>query len=66
MCGRITTTYEFSRIRNRWNLDSDLPLYTPRYNIAPESASRTEQRVPVIVRHNNRNECRPLLSKIIF
>src|SRR6266436_2059088 len=37
MCGRITATFEFSDIRVRWNLDRDLPLYKPRFNIAPES-----------------------------
>ena len=36
MCGRITATFEFSDIRVRWNLDQDLPKYTPRFNIAPE------------------------------
>jgi hypothetical protein len=25
MCGRITTKFEFSDIRLRWNLDRDLP-----------------------------------------
>jgi putative SOS response-associated peptidase YedK len=55
MCGRITATFEFSDIRVRWNLDRDLPLYTPRFNIAPEQVSPT---IPVIVRHANANECR--------
>jgi hypothetical protein len=42
MCGRITPTFEFSDIRVRWNLDRDLPLYMPRFNIAPEQiASQT-------------------------
>jgi putative SOS response-associated peptidase YedK len=54
MCGRITATFEFSDIRVRWNLDRDLPLYTPRFNIAPE----TSPNIPVIVRHENVNECR--------
>ena len=27
MCGRITSTFEFSEIRLRWNLDRDLPRY---------------------------------------
>jgi hypothetical protein len=36
MCGRITTTFEFSDIRVGWNRDRDLPLYRPRYNLAPE------------------------------
>jgi putative SOS response-associated peptidase YedK len=35
LAGRITATFEFSDIRVRWNLDRDLPLYTPRFNIAP-------------------------------
>ena len=30
-------TFEFSDIRVRWNLDRDLPKYTPRYNIAPRA-----------------------------
>jgi len=36
MCGRITAAFEFNDIRIRWNLDRDLPKYTPRFNIAPE------------------------------
>jgi hypothetical protein len=36
MGGRLTATFEFSDIRLRWNLDRDLPLYTPRFNIATE------------------------------
>src|SRR4029453_18914267 len=36
MCGRFTATFEFSEIRVRWNLDRDLPKYTPRFNVAPE------------------------------
>src|SRR5262245_30978898 len=55
MCGRFTATFEFSDIRVRWNLDRDLPKYTPRFNIAPEEISPT---TPVIVRHMGRNECR--------
>jgi putative SOS response-associated peptidase YedK len=54
MCGRITATFEFSDIRVRWNLDSDLPKYTPRFNVAPE----TSPTIPVIVRHKGSNECR--------
>jgi putative SOS response-associated peptidase YedK len=54
MCGRITATFEFSDIRVRWNLDSDLPKYTPRFNVAPE----TSPNIPVIVRHKGSNECR--------
>ena len=55
MCGRFTATFEFSDIRVRWNLDRDLPCYTPRFNIAPEQFSPT---IPVIVRHQGGNECR--------
>jgi putative SOS response-associated peptidase YedK len=55
MCGRITTTFEFSDIRVRWNLARDLPLYKPRFNIAPEQVSPT---IPVIVRNRGGNECR--------
>jgi putative SOS response-associated peptidase YedK len=54
MCGRFAATFEFSDIRVRWNLDRDLPLYTPRFNVAPESSST----IPVIVRHGGGNECR--------
>jgi putative SOS response-associated peptidase YedK len=55
MCGRFTATFEFSDIRVRWNLDCDLPNYTPRFNIAPEQSSPT---IPVIVRQKGGNECR--------
>ena len=54
MCGRFTATFEFSDIRVRWNLDRDLPKYTPRFNVAPE----TSPNIPVIVRHLGSNECR--------
>jgi putative SOS response-associated peptidase YedK len=56
MCGRFTATFEFSDIRVRWNLDRDLPTYTPRFNVAPE----TSPNIPVIVRHRGGNECRPM------
>jgi putative SOS response-associated peptidase YedK len=52
MCGRFTATFEFSDIRVRWNLDRDLPNYTPRFNVAPE----TSPNIPVIVRHRGSNE----------
>jgi putative SOS response-associated peptidase YedK len=55
MCGRFTATFEFSDIRVRWNVDHDLPKYTPRFNIAPEQASPT---IPVIVRLKGGNECK--------
>jgi putative SOS response-associated peptidase YedK len=54
MCGRFTATFEFSDIRVRWNLDRDLPRYTPRFNVAPE----TSPNIPVIVRRKGANECR--------
>ena len=54
MCGRFTTTFEFSDIRVRWNLDRDLPKYTPRFNVGPE----TSHNIPVIVRHKASNESR--------
>jgi len=38
----------------RWNLDRDLPLYKPRFNVAPE----TTPNIPVIVRQKGVNECR--------
>src|SRR5262245_30402240 len=55
MCGRFTATCEFSDIRVGWNLDCDLPKYTPLFNIAPEQISPT---IPVIVRRRGANECR--------
>jgi putative SOS response-associated peptidase YedK len=54
MCGRFTTTFEFSDIRHRWNLDRDLPKYTPRFNVAPEISPN----IPVIVLQKGVNECR--------
>jgi putative SOS response-associated peptidase YedK len=54
MCGRFTATFEFSDIRVRWNLDRDLPNYTPRFNVAPE----TSPNILVIVRQKGVNECR--------
>ena len=54
MCGRFTATFEFSDIRVRWNLDRDLPKYTPRFNVAPE----TSPNIPVIIRQKGGNECR--------
>jgi putative SOS response-associated peptidase YedK len=54
MCGRFTATFEFSDIRVRWNLERDLPKYTPRFNVAPE----TSPNIPVIIRQKGGNECR--------
>src|SRR5438445_5179559 len=55
MYGYITATFEFSDVRVRWNLDRDLPNYKPRFNIAPGQISPT---IPVIVRHEDGNDCR--------
>ena len=62
MCGRITATFEFSDIRIRWELDRDLPKYTPRFNIAPEQISPT---IPVIVRQESAHECRLMQKGLI-
>jgi putative SOS response-associated peptidase YedK len=52
MCGRFTASFEFREIRIRWNLQRDLPIFAPRYNIAPS------QQVPVIVRGEAGNEAK--------
>jgi hypothetical protein len=49
MYGRITPTFEFSHIRLHWNLDRDLPLFSPRFNIAPEQVVSAAN-IPVITR----------------
>src|SRR5262245_59486432 len=54
MCGRFTASFEFSDIRVCWNLDHDLPNYTPRFNVALE----TSPNIPVLVRQRGGNECR--------
>jgi hypothetical protein len=51
MCGRYEyTPGEFREIRIRWNLDNEIPLFKPCYNIAPGKD------VPVIAREGDRNE----------
>jgi len=51
MCGRYDyTAGEFREIHIRWNLDKDLPLFKPCYNIAPGKD------VAVIVREGERNQ----------
>src|SRR5919108_1990433 len=65
MCGRITRTFDFRDIRLRWNVDHDLPTYAPRYNIAPEQTVSNEQKVPVIVREGNSNQCRLMVWGLI-
>jgi putative SOS response-associated peptidase YedK len=57
----MTATFEFSDIRVRWNLDRDLPKYTPRFNVAPE----TSPTIPVIVRRRGVNECRLMHGGLI-
>lgn len=54
MCGRFTATFEFREIKVRWNLQSDLPVFAPRYNIAPS------QDVSVIVQKRGNNELKPM------
>lgn len=54
MCGRFTATFEFREIKIRWNLQHDLPVFAPRYNIAPS------QDVPVIVRRAEGNQIMPM------
>jgi putative SOS response-associated peptidase YedK len=43
-----------AKIRVRWNLDRDLPHYTPRFNIAPE----TSPNIPVVISQKGINEWR--------
>ena len=54
MCGRFTASFEFREIKVRWNLQGDIPLFTPRYNIAPS------QDVLVIVHNEDRSEIKPM------
>lgn len=54
MCGRFTASFEFREIKVRFNVQRDLPLFAPRYNIAPS------QEVPVIVQDEGVNELKPM------
>jgi putative SOS response-associated peptidase YedK len=54
MCGRFTASFEFREIKLLFNLQRDIPLLTPRYNIAPS------QEVPVIVQNDGVNELKPM------
>jgi Uncharacterized conserved protein len=54
MCGRFTASFEFREIKLLFNLQRDLPLLAPRYNIAPS------QEVPVIVHDNGTNELKAM------
>ena len=54
MCGRFTASFEFREIKLLFNLKRALPLFVPRYNIAPS------QEVPVIVQNDGTNELKPM------
>src|SRR5918992_3295518 len=54
MCGRFTASFEFREIKLLFNLQRDIPLLAPRYNIAPS------QEVPVIVQKDGKNELKPM------
>jgi SOS response associated peptidase (SRAP) len=54
MCGRFGATFTFREIMVRWNLQRDIPLYAPRFNIGPS------QQVPVIVSTDNAPDAKPM------
>ena len=54
MCGRFTASFKFREIKLLFNLQRDIPLLTPRYNIAPS------QEVPVIIQSDGVNELKPM------
>lgn len=54
MCGRFTASFNLREIRIRFGVQTDFPLFAPRFNIAPS------QEVPVIVRREGGNEFRPM------
>jgi putative SOS response-associated peptidase YedK len=54
MCGRFTASFEFREIKLLLNLQRDIPLLIPRYNIAPS------QEVPVIVQNEGVNELKAM------
>jgi putative SOS response-associated peptidase YedK len=54
MWGRFTASFEFREIKLLFNLQCDIPLLSPRYNIAPS------QEVPVIIHNNGVNELKPM------
>ena len=54
MCGRFTASFEFREIKLLFNLQRDIPLLAPRYNIAPS------QEVPVIVQNDGKNELKSM------
>ena len=52
--GRCTASIEFLEIKLLFNLKRDMPLFVPRYNIAPS------QEVPVIVQEVGINRLKPM------
>ena len=54
MCGRFTASFEFREIKLLFNLQRDLPLFVPLYNIAPS------QEVSVIVQEDGINRLKPM------
>ena len=54
MCGRFTASFEFREIKLLFNVQRDIPLLAPRYNIAPS------QEVPVIIQTDGVNELKPM------
>jgi putative SOS response-associated peptidase YedK len=54
MCGRFTASFEFREIKLLFNVQRDLSLFAPRYNIAPS------QEVPVIVQNEGVNELKSM------
>jgi putative SOS response-associated peptidase YedK len=59
MCGRFGATFQYRNLQTQWSLTGDIPLFAPRYNIAPS------QEVPVIVRREDRNEIRPMIWGLV-
>jgi putative SOS response-associated peptidase YedK len=54
MCACFGACFQYRELKVQWNLLGDIPLFGPRYNIAPS------QDVPVIVRNESRNELRTM------
>jgi putative SOS response-associated peptidase YedK len=57
VCGRITATFEFNDIRVRWNLDRDLPKYTPRCNRMINARAETLTELPSFKLLVDRRRC---------
>src|SRR5262245_15146400 len=54
MCGRFGATFQYRNLKTQWNIAGDIPLFAPRYNIAPS------QEVPIIVHNEDRNQLKPM------